>query len=74
MGEDTHWTHTPTAYTSDVAGSCRPRVVLDISNEEHHQLCSALEGVEDPCRSRPRRAGKGTRGESEVQSDMRYVE
>ena len=49
MGQVAHWTHTPVGCTSDVAGSYCSRVILGIPGEEHHQLCSALEGVKDPC-------------------------
>ena len=73
MGEDTHWAHASIGCAFDMAGGHCPRVILDIFSEEHHQFCPALEGVKDPCRSRSRRAGESTRGESEVQGDMRRV-
>ena len=73
MGQDTHWTCTSVVITSDVARSCCSRVILGVFVEEHHQLCPALEGVKNPCRGGPRRAGEGTRGESEVEGAMRDV-
>ena len=67
MGEDAHWAHASIGYKSDVAGGCCPRVILDLLGEEHHQFCSALEGVKNPRRCRSRRAGESTGGEPEVQ-------
>ena len=71
MGQDTRWTHTSAVITSDVAGSRCPRIILGIPVEKHHQLCPALESVKNPCWGGSRRAGEGTRGESEVEGAMR---
>jgi len=71
MGEDAHRAHTPLTVAPDVAGGCGAHIILDILGEKHYQLCPALEGVKDPCWGRPRRAGKSTGGESEVQGDLR---
>ena len=49
MGENAHWTHTPVAKTSDVAGGYCYRIILGIPCEEHHQFCSVVEGIEDSC-------------------------
>ena len=73
MGQDTHWTCKSVVITSDVARSYCSRIILGIPVKKHHQLCPALEGVKNPCRGGSRRAGKGTRGEPEVEGAMRDV-
>ena len=74
MGQDTHWTFAPVVITSNVAGSRCSCLILGILGEEYHQLCPALEGVKNPCGGGSRRAGEGTRVESEdVEGEMRGV-
>ena len=73
MGQDAHWTYTSVVITSDVARSYCSRIILGIPVEKHHQLCPALEGVKNPCWGGSRRAGEGTRVESEVKGAMRDV-
>ena len=70
MGKDTHWTFPPISFTSDLAGAHCCRVILGILGEEHHQLCPALESIKNPCGGGSRRAGEGTRDDSEVEGEI----
>ena len=47
MGENTHWVREPVASAFDMARGRCFRVILGIPCEEHHQLRSAVEGLED---------------------------